>query len=185
MIDTTFRVSPEQDEYDVRIARIEGAIGWNQPVSLEDKNFYRDHLLTLWKQMQINLDYAKSTEMDLRNKLVKLCGDPEAKKGTEYADLGHGYRLKIVKKLNYGFVKNEEGKKVDKGKIDAALTQIEKADAAGAFIAQELVKWEPKLSLTMYDKLEKNLKAIIDPILITSDGAPTIEIVPPKSVTAK
>lgn len=171
---------PNPEQYAAEVARIESLISWNQELNPADKAFYRDHLLAQWNTENERLAVAKANEMALRTKLVKLCSDPSKDKGTEYVDLANGYRLKMVKAVNYGFVKAADGKKLDKGAVDSALSAIEAADPAGAFIASELVKWEPKLSLTIYDKLEAPLKAIIDKVIVTSPGAPKLEIVPPK-----
>lgn len=170
----------EQLQYAEHVKRIEALIAWNQPVNEPDFVFYRDHLLTVWNEQAATLAAAKASEMELRQKIVKLCGNPAKTKGTEYAELGNGYRLKIVKKQNVGFIKGSDGKKVDKGAVDSALSAIEKRSASGGFIAQELVKWKPELSLTMYEKLDTEDAAIIDKVIVTSPGSPELEIVPPK-----
>ena len=165
------------------IQRIESLISWKAPLTETDKIAYRDWLLVQWNLSKERLEAAKADEMEWRKKSVAFAFNPEIKKGTERIELGNGYQAKAVKKLNYGFIKNEKTGKLDKAAVDAALTEIEKLHPAGAYIAENLVKWSPELSLTEYNKLEGELaplKQIIDKVIVTSEGAPTLEIIEPK-----
>jgi len=171
------------DAYEAEARRIESAIEWKQPLSTDEKVFYRDYLLVKWDEAKKEVERAKVEEMDLRKQIVHFAFDATKLKGTERIPLHNGYELKSVKKLNYGFVHNAEGK-LDKARIDNALTLIEKADPNGVLIAERLVKWQPDLSLTEYNLLAAPLKTIIDAVIITSEGAPTLDIVPPKGVRA-
>jgi len=169
------------DQYAANVSRIAVLMSWKQPLPETDKIFWRDHLLSRWQMAQDTLAAAKAAEMDLRKQIVAFSFDPTKQSGTERIELGNGYELKAVKKLNYGFVKRGDGSnKLDKGAVDLALTKIEQSGPAGAYIADNLVKWEPTLSLTEYKKLDEPLKKIIDAVIVTSDGAPSLEIVPPK-----
>ena len=140
----------------------------------------RDQLLVHWQEAKEALEKAKEAEMFLRKKVVDFAFDPNKQSGTENVDLGNGYKLKAVKKLNYGFIKNAENK-LDKAAIDKALAKIEKDGAVGELIAERLVKWTPDLSLSEYKLLSDKHKAIIDSVIVTSDGSPTLEIVEPKN----
>lgn len=140
----------------------------------------RDHLLVSWQEAKEALEKAKEAEMFLRKKVVDFAFDPNKQSGTENVDLGNGYKLKAVKKLNYGFIKNAENK-LDKAAIDKALAKIEKDGAVGELIAERLVKWTPDLSLSEYKLLSDKHKAIIDSVIVTSEGSPTLEIVEPKN----
>ncbi|HEX2242996.1 MAG TPA: hypothetical protein VHK27_07055 [Gammaproteobacteria bacterium] len=166
------------------IIRIESLIAWNQALTETDKVTYRDYLLVEWNLAQERLAAAKEEEMTRRKAVVAFAFDPNKKSGTERIALGNGYEAKAVKKLNYGFVKTPQGK-LDKAAVDAALTAIEQSHKHGAYIAENLVRWQPELSLTEYKKLDeseelKPLKAIIDKVIVTTDGAPTLEIIEPK-----
>lgn len=165
---------------EVEVARIENLIAWNQPLTETDKVTLRDYLLGQWEASKVALEAAKEAEMNLRKRIVVIAFDPSKQSGTERVELHNGYELKSVKKLNYGFVKMADGKGVDKNKIDAALAVIEADGAVGELIAQRLVKWSPELSLTEYKQLSEAHKKAIDAVIVTSDGAPTLEIVPPK-----
>ena len=165
------------------ITRIEGLIDWKQPLTETDKKEYAYYLLAKWEASKTALEVAKADEMEWRRKIVAFAFNPEKKSGTERIDLENGYQAKAVKKLNYGFVKREADGKLDKAAVDAALTAIETMHPAGAYIAENLVKWTPELSLTEYKKLVGDLaplKAVIDKVIVTTDGAPTLEIVAPK-----
>lgn len=140
----------------------------------------RDALLIQWNKAKAVLEEAKEREMDYRKAAVDFISDCDKKSGTENIELGNGYKAKVVKKLNFGFVKNSEGK-LDKNAIEKALTKIEKDGPAGELIAERLVKWTPDLSLSEYKLLSEKHKNIIDGVIVTTEGAPTLEIVEPKA----
>lgn len=159
---------------------IEAWIASNVELSQEDTIFYRDYLLTTWQAKKAELEVAKEQEMIWRKKAVDFAFDDEKDSGTERIDLGNGYQAKAVKKLNYGFIKTAEGK-LDKQKIDDALSEIEATGPVGVLTAERLVKWTPDLSLTEYKQLPESFKKIIDAVIVTTDGAPTLDIIAPKS----
>ena len=141
----------------------------------------RDRLLLAWEESKKALEVAKEKEMEQRKAVVAFAFDPNKESGTERIELGNGYQAKAVKKVNYGFVKTEDGK-LNKAAIDKALTKIEKVGGAvGELIAERLVKWTPDLSLTEYKQLDEKFKKIIDEVIVTSEGAPTLEIIAPKA----
>jgi hypothetical protein len=143
--------------------------------------FYRNHLLMEWEEQKRILEVAKESEMNLRKQVVAFAFDPEKKSGTENIDIGNGYKLKAVKKITYGWKKSADGTTVDKEAIEKALQKIEKTGPVGEHIAAKLVKWTPTLSKTEYDDLDEKLKKIIDEVIVTDEGAPTLEIVEPKA----
>lgn len=140
----------------------------------------RNELLMKWQDAKEALDVAKEQEMAFRKICVDFAFDQDKQSGTENIDLGAGYKAKAVKKVNYGFVKTEEGK-VNKVAIEKALQKIEKDGAAGLLIAERLVKWTPDLSLTEYKLLSEKHQKIIDEVIVTTDGSPTLEIIAPKA----
>lgn len=139
----------------------------------------RDRLLTAWDAAKAKLETAKADEMDLRKVFVAFASDSTKTSGTENIELSNGYVAKTVKKENYGFVKNEDGK-IDKKAIDTALDAIEAKIDGGNIIAERLVKWTPDLSLTEYKQLPAEAKALIDAVIVVTAGAPTLEIKAPK-----
>jgi len=140
----------------------------------------RDRLLAQWEITKKTLERAKEVEMELRKINVAFLSDPAKHKGTENVELGGGYKATMVKKINYGFVKNADGK-IDKHAIDDALDAIEEKIESGKLIAERLIKWTPDLSLTEYNQLPDAAKAIIDKVIVTTDAAPTLEIKAPKA----
>lgn len=136
-------------------------------------------LLTAWDEARKVLSEAKDREMALRIEYVDFAFDQNKDKGTERIEIGNGWEAKAVKKINYGWVKN--GEKVDKAAIDNALDEIERTVENGVLISERLVKWTPELSQTEYKLLDEKAKRIIDAVIVTSTGAPTLEIIPPKA----
>lgn len=140
----------------------------------------RDRLLMLWQDAQKRLETAKAEEMDLRKQVVDFAFDQDKVSGTERIELGGGWQAKAEKKITYGFIQDAEGK-LDRKAVNAALDKIEARSDAGAYIAENLVKWTPALSVTEYKKLTAEDKAAIDAVIVTKEGAPTLEIVAPKA----
>lgn len=143
----------------------------------------RDALLLQWQDAQKRLEVAKAEEMVLRKQCVDFAFDQDKISGTERVELGGGWEAKAVKKLTYGFIQDKEGK-LDRKAINAALDKIEARSDAGAYIAENLVKWTPALSVTEYNKLNPEDKAAIDAVIVTKEGAPTLEIIAPKAPKA-
>lgn len=132
-------------------------------------------LLVDWVRAKEELDRLKAIEMELRRKIVEESGlfDSGKDAGTETYDLGNGYKIKAVKKINYN-VDNKDGI------CFQVLQQIEKLGPVEAHIARELCTFKPDLKLTKYRELSPEAKRIFDTILTTSQGAPSLELVAPK-----
>ena len=139
----------------------------------------RNALLQAWEAAKHLLEVAKAEEIEARVAAVDFMADPEKVGKVDNVDLGNGYKAKLKIPVNYGFIKDSDGK-LDKTRIDKALSKIEKDGGAGELIAERLVKWTPALSLTEYKLLTPKHKAAIDEVLIVSEGTPTLEIVEPK-----
>lgn len=131
-----------------------------------------DSLLLEWKAAKEKLDDAKAVEASLRTQCVDLLKSGEKQEGTEYHDLGNGWRAKMVHKLNFKFDDTE--------KVEAALDKIEATGNEGKFIAERLVKFDPRLSLSEYRGLDPQYRGIIDEVVTITPGLPTLELVPPK-----
>lgn len=164
-----------------RIAAIVAASGGHcADLTPQEHIFFRDCLLSQWEEAKKQLEVAKEVEMSLRKQIVSFAFDPDKQSGTERIDLANGYELKAVKKVTYGWVKDYDGN-VDKDAIETALAKIEKTGAVGELVASRLVKWNPGLSLTEYKQLDTKFKTIIDKVIVTDSGAPTLEIISPKA----
>lgn len=140
----------------------------------------RDRLLVDWQNKKAALEVAKEAEMDARKLAVMFMHDPSKSGTTENVELGGGYKATMKVPVRYGFIQNAEGK-TDKARIEKALSKIEKTGQAGELIAERLVKWTPELSLTEYKQLPDNFRKIIDDVIVTSEGTPTLEIKEPKA----
>lgn len=147
------------------------------------KQAKRDEALLKWQDASTALENAKVAETQARQEVVKLMFDGKpAPEGTNNFELGNGYVLKIVGKINYNL--SESAKPKTPGMVPwatrTALNELEKTGNEGKFIAERLVKWSPELSLTEYRALAPQYKAIIDKALTTSDGMPSVSIEAPK-----
>lgn len=140
----------------------------------------RDRLLVDWQAKKAALETAKEQEMEARKLAVMFMHDPAKSGTTENVELGGGYKATMKVPVRYGFIQNAEGK-TDKARIEKALSKIEKDGEAGELIAERLVKWTPELSLTEYKQLPDKYRKIIDDVIITSEGTPTLEIKEPKA----
>ena len=134
----------------------------------------RDAKILQWTEAAKKLAEAKAVELALRNEVVAINFADHKESGTENVELGNGYKLKAVFKLNYSLNNTDDA-------VDKALSKLEKAGTEGAFIAERLVKWKPELSISEYNKLDTKFKKIIDEVIKTSPGTPSLELVEPKS----
>lgn len=134
----------------------------------------RDALLAQWKEASELLAKIKLTESELRKQIVEAFSleAMPGHSGTENVDVGWGYKLKIVHGVNYKLGSPEM--------VEQQLDQIEASMEGGSIIAERLVKWEPKLSVTEYKLLSPAQKAMIDKVITITDATPTVSLVKPK-----
>lgn len=136
----------------------------------------RDAKILEWQEATKELAAAKETEAALRKQVLAMCfdWDYDDREGTQNVELGNGYKLKAVFKLNRRLDNKDD-------KVDKILTKIEKSGPEGEFIAERLVKWKPELALSEYKNLPEKFKKLIDEVLTASPGTPGLELVIPKS----
>jgi hypothetical protein len=118
-------------------------------------------LLQEWRNTKDLLDFYKEHEAKLRPE-VQAALFPNASEGTNTLEIGNGWKLKLVAKTNYK-IQNDDGP------IIQAI-----AEQTGA------IKFEPKLSISAYKHLSAVHKAMIDEVLTTSPGMPTLMLEEPK-----
>ena len=135
----------------------------------------QNKLLADWRLWKDSLAIAKEKELELRKQVQKMFF-PTPEKGTQRVGLPNGYKLKLVHKINYTLGNNDL--------VNKALDEMSAVGNEGTFIAERLVSWKPSLSVREYDALNPQYKAIINKVLTTSDGAPTLEIEEPKAKKA-
>lgn len=144
----------------------------------------KDGLLMLWESIKKTLAVFKDDEMELRKLAVEFLKTDieEPKTGVNNVDLGGGYTAKVGLKLNYKLEGNNE-------QIESILDKIETCGNEGKFIAERLVRWKADLSVTEYKDLQEQAKSsavskqiltILNEIVVTDDGAPTLDIKEPR-----
>lgn len=124
-------------------------------------------LLTEWEKTQAQLRTLKAYEMTLRKCVVYEGGWFDAAKtsGTQHADLGGGYKMTAVKSENYN---------LNSDLVDNVLKNFSDD------LAKLLVSWKATLSVSTYKKLTKEQQDLFNGCLNITNGAPTLEIKPPK-----
>jgi hypothetical protein len=132
-----------------------------------------------WQAAKDALEACKAAEMDCRKWVVAFLHNPDNAGKTETVALDNDQAVKMKVPLKYDFVKDAGGK-LDKKAVDKALESIESTGEMGEYIAENLVKWTPTLSLTEYKKLPLPFKKIIDKVIVVSEGTPTVEMVEEK-----
>lgn len=142
-----------------------------QPMMSEGE---RSAKLQQWMAAKKALDLAKENEKQLREEIVEKSGLFSDRKvtGTETVHLGNGWKVKAVKKQNYNLESYDD--------CEYALNELRELGEGSARIAEDLIKYTPRLSVSTYNKLTEAELAIIQPIVTITKGMPTLEIVPPK-----
>lgn len=149
-----------------------------------------DEALMKWDSAKKALEQAKETEMEARKLAFSLGFGSEAKEGTNTLELGNGYALKGVKKLNYK-LKAPEGFKGDTvDAIDDTVELFARISDEGEFVAERLFKYSVDMSVSEYRKLveeaeyspiKKQMLDALLKVLVITEGAPTLEIKEPKA----
>ena len=139
-----------------------------------------DGLLNKWHDAKLRLDAAKADEMELRQIIVKESGMFNAAKeaGTETYQLGGGWSVKAVKKQNYK-IENKQGEAFA---VLHQLSQMQPDVAEWQELVKELFSFDVNLRKTQFDKLRGEERKLIEDILTITDGAPSLELIPPKDV---
>lgn len=130
-----------------------------------------DEMLIEWQKASTLAKQHSEREKELRSMIFgTFFGDLEEGTTHNHA-LGNGYKLTGKRPLNY---------KLSVELTDHALIEIEAMGNSGPFVAERLVKWEPKLSLTEYNNLTDEQRAAIDKALTVTPGLPSLELKEPK-----
>ena len=157
-------------------------MSWTNQTAEDIARAKRDELLLKWQNASAALENAKVAETQARLEVTQHLYPQGVPEGTNNIDLGKGYTLKVVGKMNYNLSESAKPRNAAMKPFATrvALNEIEKLGNEGKFIAERLVKWQPELSLTEYRQLGDQYKKIIDTALTISPGIPSIEIVEPK-----
>lgn len=163
---------------------------WPSTPVTKTKEQLRDEALLAWEASKKALEAAKENEMTLRKAAFAAGFGDEAKEGTNTVDLGNGYQLKGVKKLNYTLKAPEgyKGNTVDA--IDDTVELFARISNEGEFVAERLFKYSVDMSVSEYRKLveeaeyspiKKQMLDALLKVLVITEGAPTLEIKEPKA----
>jgi hypothetical protein len=159
------------------------------PWPVAPKPITLDEALLTWDAAKKSLELAKEAEMEARKVAFGLGFGTDAKEGTNTLELGNGYALKGVKKLNYKLKAPEGYKGTTVDAIDDTTEAFARISNEGEFIAERLFKYSVEMSVTEYRKLveeadyspvKKALLTELNKVLEISEGAPTLEIKEPK-----
>lgn len=148
-------------------------------VNVNDGNVTRDALLTQWNNSQEALTRAKALEMDIR-KLVFAFNFPTPKEGTQRVELGNGYNLKAVHKINTTISASNDD-------VDKAEDAASKIGNEGSFLFERVITWTPNFSKSEYNKLDAGnathvaVKKLVDGLIESKPGAPALELEAPKA----
>lgn len=135
-------------------------------------------LLNDWRNAKLQLDSFKDIEMKLRQRIVLESGlfDPNKDEGTQTVQLGGGWQLKAVKKLNYK-IENKEGQAFA---VLARLTELSATQPELLDIAKNLFGFDANLRKQQFEKLRGDEKRLVEDILTITPASPSVELVPPK-----
>jgi hypothetical protein len=126
------------------------------------------NLIQEWNEAKEQLKHWSLKESDLRDKVINSVFDAAKIEGTETIDLAGDWKLRAVKKFNYS-LSNKDGQLAN---ILASFPSI---------IAQNLVRWNPDLNLSIYRKLNEQNQQMLSPVLIIKPARPSLELVPPNA----
>jgi hypothetical protein len=138
----------------------------------------RDTTIKRWLELKSNLTFYKEHEAEARQKVATLLF-PNPKKGTQRYDLGGGYKVKLVYGTIYTLGLPDASASV-REQGEACFDAIEELGEVGKALAPRLIKFTPTLSETEYlaldldDPTQKQIKEIIDGILITKPASPQL-----------
>lgn len=133
-----------------------------------------NNLIDEWRLLKSHLDTIKARESELRQQIASSeeLFDQSRETGTQTFDLGHGWKIKCEKKINYT-VENKNGEAF------AALHEIAQLGAVEDHQTKKLMSFSPSLSLTVYRELSDEARRILDKIVTTKPAMPTLTMVEP------
>lgn len=127
-----------------------------------------DQDILAWTESKIVLAKAKAREAILRAKIVKtFFATP--KEGTNYHELGNGYKLKLVHKVD---------RSIDTPLYTNLLGQFKELEID----TNQLAETKLSLKVAFYKKLTDEQKLVVDQCVTSKPGSPTLEFVKPKEV---
>ena len=150
--------------------------GWTAYVNsmpAPDADASPEGLLNAWEQAKDALDAAKAAEARLRKAAIAAIYPDGIAEGANTVELADGIKLTATGKLNYRLDSNTD-------KVEKVLEKLEKSGPEGKLLADRLVAWKPSLAVGEYRQLDDKYRKIIDTVITTSDGMPSLELKRPK-----
>lgn len=117
-------------------------------------------------RIQGSLKMVVEPEMTARKESM-AAAFPAPVEGTNTLELGGGWKLKGVRKI-------------DRKLNEDALPVVKEALAKSGVLVDRLIEYRPNLSITEYRELTAEQVAILNEALTEKDGAPSLELTPPK-----
>ena len=138
--------------------------------------------LQQWQAKSAELARIKEEEFALRQWLVFNSDlfDKDKVEGSQTLNIGNGWKLSADKVQNYSMT-NENGEALDALNLLGSATAGNRPD-----LAQSLVRWKPDLSISTYRQVVgiaeqvPGLKEALAKAITIKQGAPQLELIPPK-----
>jgi len=122
-------------------------------------------LLQQWSEIVTQLNTLKAKEMTLRKQLVATVF-PSVLEGTQTLPLNNGWQLKMTQPFT---------RSLNQDKVPEFLKAAKKYKLDPA-----LIRTKYELSVSEFRKLEGEPLLLLQDIMTTKPGAPSLELVPPK-----
>lgn len=157
---TAQSLSEPRDNYTEYLAEMPGEL---------DEGDSPEALLNKWEAAKELLDTAKALEGKLRKAAIAAIYPDGIAEGANTVELADGVKLTATGRVNYKLDS-------DTDKVEKALDKLEKAGPEGKLLADRLVSWKPSLSVGEYRSLDDKYRKIIDAVITTSEGTPSLEL---------
>lgn len=122
---------------------------------------------TEWMQLQQELADVKAREKVLRMEIGPYYFPDAGPSGSHTLQLTEGWKLEYTTKIT----RSLENKK---GETTSIIKQLPPEHANAA------VGWNPSLQMAGYKDLPAQYRTILDSVLTSKPGAPTLKLIPPK-----
>ncbi len=127
-----------------------------------------------WHDAQLALHEATTRERQVRDAFVAQVF-PGAIDGTHHAEVGNGYSIKYVQTTRLDIVNTPAMKEL--------VNKFAQHGETSA-IAQKLLSWKPRLSVTQYKALPLWARGLLDEHVTSTPNAPQLELMVPKVSTS-
>lgn len=133
----------------------------------------RDELILKWQEKQAMIEKARKDimpvveeERRLRQEVILATWGDKPKEGTNTLELGAGYKLKAVIKIE---------RKVDEAVLPAVKERMKELKLRPDMLFVD----KPQLDLKVYRQLTAEQQKVVDEALVIKPSAPTLELVEP------